>query len=192
VAKTAKAGAQVRSASTGSRPPLNLAALDALDAIRAVVAWREQDLTMLARHDRILRLKADADAAVRAAKLVLEPPPARVDVGPCAVPDCPGSARAGEGEPEARCDTCGTVYAVREHLRARVLAALDDGAPVRAAQAARLLTAHGVQVKAGDIRNWWQSGRLKSVGHEQEGKRSYALYSVSDIYEVASSLRRVA
>jgi hypothetical protein len=190
VAKTAKAGAQVRAASTGSRPPLNLAALDALDAIRNIVALRDVDLTMFARHEAVLRLKADADAAVRAAKLVLEPPPARVDVGPCAVPDCPGSARAGEGEPEARCDTCGTVYAVREHLRARVLAALDDGAPVRAAQAARLLTAHGVGVTAKDVENWVRAGRLTPVGELVEGRRVYRLYSVADVYDAAT--RRAA
>lgn len=192
VAKTAKAGAQVRTASTGSRPPLNLAALDALDGIRNVTRWRDQDLAIVARYEHVLTLKHEAEAAIRAARLVLEPPAARVTVGPCTVPDCPGSARAGEGEPEARCDTCGTTYAVRDHLRARVLDALDDGVPVRAADAARLLTRHGVQVKAGDIRNWWQSGRLTAVGHETEGKRTYALYSIADIYEVASTLRRAA
>ena len=190
VAKTAKAGAQVRAASTGSRPPLNLAALDALDGIRNITRWRDQDLAIVARYEHVLTLKHEAEAAIRAARLVLEPPAARVTVGPCTVPDCPGSARAGEGEPEARCDTCGTTYSVRDHLRARVLEALDDGVPVRAADAARLLTRHGVAVSAKDVENWVRAGRLSPVDEVAEGRRVYRLYSVADVYDAAT--RRAA
>ena len=190
VAKTAKAGAQVRAASTGSRPPLNLAALDALDGIRNITRWRDQDLAIVARYEHVLTLRHEAEAAIRAAKLVLEPPAARVTVGPCTVPDCPGSARAGEGEAEARCDTCGTTYAVRDHLRARVLEALDDGVPVRAADAARLLTRHGVAVSAKDVENWVRAGRLSPVDEVAEGRRVYRLYSVADVYDAAT--RRAA
>jgi hypothetical protein len=82
------------------------------------------------------------------------------------------------------------VYAVREHLRARVLAALDDGAPVRAAQAARLLTAHGVGVTAKDVENWVRAGRLAPVDELVEGRRVYRLYSVADVYDAAT--RRAA
>ena len=191
VEKTAKAGASVRTAATGSRPPLNIAAFDALEGIRNITRWRDHDLTMLARHEHVLTVKVEADAAVKAARLVLDPPPARVTVGPCTMPDCPGSARAGEGEQEARCDVCGQGYAVRDHLRARVLSALGmDATPGRAADAARRLTEAGLAVKAKDVENWVRAGRLAPIGEQAEGRRAYRLYRMADVYDAAT--RRTA
>jgi hypothetical protein len=187
IAKTARAGAQVRTAATGSRPPLNL---DALDAARELAQLRDaitrHDLTVLARHEVILSLKANVEAAILRAHRILEPAPARVIVGPCTVAECPGEVLAAEGEPEGRCDTCGETYSVQAYRVGRVLEALgEDGTPVRAAEAARRLAAVGLGVKAKDVENWVRAGRLRPVDTLVEGKRAYSLYSLADVYDAA-------
>jgi hypothetical protein len=186
--KTARAGAAVRAPSTGSRPPLNVEALEAHDTLRNLHEHaRRHDLRLLARHEAILQFRTELVFAYHRARLVLEPPAARVILGPCTVGECPGQALAYEGELEARCDVCGETYGVRAYRVGRVLEALGgDGTPLRAADAARRLTGAGIATTAKDVENWVKRGHLLPVGEHREGKRVYALYALPDVYALAS------
>lgn len=133
---------------------------------------------MLARFPYVVQYREQLAWLLEQADRLLNPVAERQLLGPCPEDDTP--LTCGEGDPWARCTTCGTTYDVGEYRLNRILAALgDDGTPVRASEAVRRFTAAGLGLTAKTVENWVKYEHIHPVAVDEHQRRLFAL---TDLY----------
>lgn len=136
------------------------------------------NMETLARFPYVVQYRNDLAWLLGRADSILNPAPERALLGPCPKDDTP--LTCAEGDPWARCTTCGTTYDVAEYRLDRILAALgDDGTPVRASEAVRRFTAAGLVLTAKTVENWVKHEHIHPVAVDEHERR---LFNLTDVY----------
>lgn len=125
---------------------------------------------------------------VTAGKQILEPGGERVNVGKCGYKldgaECTQPLNPCRDQQTIRCQTCGTVWDVKDRQRDAIGGAW--GAVATPALIVRALKAYGLKITPKDITNWTVRGDLAPVGTDGARKT----YRVSEVWTVAKDKKR--
>lgn len=196
----------------GSRPPVNLGALDALLELHEgmmrwagrladeaglelgtstdtpfIAIWFTRHLAQLAARPWVHEFADEVDGWARRLRWATDPPEARY-VGPCqseSGPRCRGLF-TGDGR-ESGCDRCGAAFVVAEIAAATEARMRDayrerNGTPV---ELAKWLGEAGLKVTNKQVTYWGRSGVIVKRGQVVDGPRVSPLYNMGEVEDVA-------